>query len=165
MGRWSPVTGNQHVIGSHTKWPSVIGHCRSRGPTTNVHKCIKISAYSVNVECEKFEKFIRSWQGSRMRGHFPPARPQRDLRGGGRLLPDVPAHRGRPQALRVRQRGTPPDDLPRLAQLQVGHASNIMQHSECTLYRVDVPSAWGLGLVGFAFGMLNHLAHLLSPFW
>ena len=44
VGRWSSVSGNQQVIGSHVKWPSVISHCRSRGPTTNAHKWYNISA-------------------------------------------------------------------------------------------------------------------------
>ena len=38
------VVGNQQVIGSHAKWPSVIGHHQLRGPTTNGHKCYNISA-------------------------------------------------------------------------------------------------------------------------
>ena len=32
--RRSFFSGNQQVIGSHAKWATVIGHCRSRRPTT-----------------------------------------------------------------------------------------------------------------------------------
>ena len=47
--RWSSVSGNQQVIGSHAEWPSVIGHRRSQGPTKNAHKCYNISAMIVYV--------------------------------------------------------------------------------------------------------------------
>ena len=61
VGRWSSVSGNQQVIGSHAKWPSVIDHCRSRGPTMNKHKCYNISAY-VSRDRERKRKYGRKRQ-------------------------------------------------------------------------------------------------------
>ena len=84
-------------------------------------KKIALRIWNVPETMTYGDKFglILCMQGAGGRGDVPPARPQRDLRGGGRLLPHVPPHRGRPQAVRLRQGRAPPDDLPRLAQPQV----------------------------------------------
>ena len=43
--RWSQVSGNQQIIGSHAKWPSVIGHRWSRGPTRTNAKVLNNLSY------------------------------------------------------------------------------------------------------------------------
>ena len=49
VGRLSLATNRSLV--SHAKWPSVIGHRQSRGPSMNVHKCYNTSANNSIIPC------------------------------------------------------------------------------------------------------------------